>query len=85
MRNIEAVLDAAGVPGHGGPLGPRLDALRVYVRVPAQQAAIRSAIVARTRTVVPTTWMQAEVCREELLVEIEAIAHLRPAGVARKD
>jgi chorismate lyase/3-hydroxybenzoate synthase len=85
MRNIEAVLDAAGVPGHGGPLGPRLDALRVYVRVPAQQAAIRSAIVARTRTVVPTTWMQAEVCREELLVEIEAIAHLRPAIVARKD
>jgi hypothetical protein len=77
MRNIEAVLDAADVPGRGGPLGPRLDALRVYVRFPGQQEAIRSAIVARTRTAVPTTWIQAEVCREELLVEIEAIAHTR--------
>jgi enamine deaminase RidA (YjgF/YER057c/UK114 family) len=77
MRNIEAVLDAADVPGRGGPLGSRLDALRVYVRFPGQQEAIRSEIVARTRTAVPTTWIQAEVCREELLVEIEAIAHTR--------
>ncbi len=77
MRNIEAVLDAAGVPGQGGPLGARLDALRVYVRFPDQQNAIRDAILASTQTKVPTVWIQAEICREELLVEIEATARTR--------
>jgi chorismate lyase/3-hydroxybenzoate synthase len=96
MRNIESVLDAAGVPGRGGPLGPRLTSLRVYVRFPAQQPAIRETIEAFTGTTVPTTWLQAEICREELLVEIEATARaapgqsgadtdLRPTVLARKD
>ena len=79
MRNIEAVLDAAGVPGGEGPLGPRLGSLRVYVRFPDQQEAIRDAILRSTRTAVPTTWIQAEICREELLVEIEATARTRRA------
>jgi enamine deaminase RidA (YjgF/YER057c/UK114 family) len=74
MRNIEAVLDAAGVPGRGGPLGPRLRSLRVYVRFPDQLDAIRAAILASAGTAVPTGWIQAEICREELLVEIEATA-----------
>lgn len=77
LRNVEAVLDTAGVPGRGGPLGARLDALRVYVRFPDQQNAIRDAILASTQTMVPTTWIQAEICREELLVEIEATARTR--------
>jgi len=74
MRNIEAVLDGAGVPGCGGPLGERLRSLRVYVRFPAQLDAIRTAVTAAAGTAVPTTWLQAEICREELLVEIEATA-----------
>jgi len=74
MRNIEVVLDAAGVPGRGGPIGARLGSLRVYVRFPDQLDTIRAAISAITRTAVPTAWLQAEVCRPELLVEIEAIA-----------
>jgi enamine deaminase RidA (YjgF/YER057c/UK114 family) len=77
MRNVEAVLDTAGVPGRGGPLGPRLRSLRVYVRFPDQVEAIRSAVLASTGTAVPTVWLQAEICREELLVEIEATARDR--------
>jgi enamine deaminase RidA (YjgF/YER057c/UK114 family) len=73
MRNIEAVLDGAGVPG-GRPLGRRLRSLRVYVRFPAQLDAIRVAVTAASGTAVPTAWLQAEICREELLVEIEATA-----------
>ena len=76
MRNIEAVLDAASVPGRGGPLGPRLGSLRVYVRFPVQRDTIRDEILRSTRTAVPTTWFQAEMCREELLVEIEADAYV---------
>ena len=72
MRNVEAVLDAAGVPGRGGALGPRLRSLRVYVRFPSQLDAIRAAVAKAAGTLVPTAWLQAEICREELLVEIEA-------------
>jgi chorismate lyase/3-hydroxybenzoate synthase len=78
MRNIEAVLDAADVPGRGGPLGPRLRSMRVYVRVPEHVAQIRAAIRRATTVAVPTAWLQAEICREELLVEIEATAGFGP-------
>ena len=77
MRNVEAVLDEAGVPGRGGPLGGRLGSLRVYVRFPEHQEVIRLALLASTGEVVPTAWLQAEICREELLVEIEAIGLAR--------
>jgi chorismate lyase/3-hydroxybenzoate synthase len=79
MRNVEAVLDTAGVPGMGGSLGARLGSLRVYVRFPEQTEAVRRAILASTGTAVPTACLQAEICREELLVEIEATA-LAPRG-----
>lgn len=74
MRNIEAVLDTARVPGTGGPMGARISSLRVYVRFPDQLDTIRAAIGDSTGTVVPTACLQAEICRPELLVEIEAIA-----------
>jgi chorismate lyase/3-hydroxybenzoate synthase len=74
MRNVESVLDAAGVPGRGAPLGSRLRSLRVYVRFPEQLGAILGAMAACTRTPVPTACLQAEICRQELLVEIEATA-----------
>jgi chorismate lyase/3-hydroxybenzoate synthase len=81
MRNIAAVIAAAG--------GGRLSSLRVYVRFPEQLETIRSAILDSTGTPVPTAWLQAQVCREELLVEIEATAQgvpdLRPGTLARKD
>ncbi len=77
MRNIAAVLDEAGVPGRGGPLGTRLGSLRVYVRFPEQQEVIRLALLASTGAAVKTAWLQAEICREELLVEIEAIGLAR--------
>jgi enamine deaminase RidA (YjgF/YER057c/UK114 family) len=76
MRNVEAVLDTAGVQGRGGPLGARLRSLRVYVRFPEQTEAIRRAILAAAGSAVPTAFLQAEICREELLVEIEATACL---------
>lgn len=82
MRNIEAVLDEAGVPGRGGPLGARLESLRVYVRFPEQQELIRAAVLASTGGAVPTVWLQAEICREELLVEIEAIGLARDVALA---
>lgn len=72
MSNIEAVLDAAGFPGASEPLGPRLDALRVYVRHPEDAEAVRRVVSRIVGPDLPTVWLQADICREELLVEIEA-------------
>lgn len=73
MRNIEEVLDAGGCPGTGGPLGTRLHALRVYVRRRDDLAPIRDTLDRILGSPVPTVWLLADVCREELLVEIEGI------------
>lgn len=72
LRNIESVLDAAGIEGAGRPLGTRLDALRIYVRDDRDLESVRGMIERSLGRVVPALWVQAEICREELLVEIEA-------------
>jgi chorismate lyase / 3-hydroxybenzoate synthase len=78
LRNIASVLDAAGIGGAGRPLGTRLDALRIYVRHDGDRAAVLNAIERSLGRAVPSVWLQAEICREELLVEIEATV-LAPA------
>jgi chorismate lyase/3-hydroxybenzoate synthase len=77
MANIEAVLDTAGAPGAGRPLAERLDNLRVYARFPDQIDVIRHAVARCVGGPVATAWLQAEVCRKELLVEIEAVSRPR--------
>jgi chorismate lyase / 3-hydroxybenzoate synthase len=46
--------------------------LKVYVRQPRDLAAIKGALADSLGTAVPIVYLQADVCREELLVEIEA-------------
>ena len=50
-----------------------LDALqlKVYVRRPADLAAIKATLSARTAA--STIFLKADICREDLLVEIEAV------------
>ena len=74
MRNIEQVLDEAGCPGGGGALGPRLHGLRVYLRRRDDLPVVRESLERWIGSPVPTAWLLADVCREELLVEIEAVA-----------
>ncbi len=82
MRNVEEVLDAGDCPGTGGPLGARLHALRVYVRRREDVGAIRETLDRILGCPVPTVWLLADVCREELLVEIEGIGRGRSASSA---
>jgi chorismate lyase / 3-hydroxybenzoate synthase len=52
----------------------RFDALKVYLRRPSDLPAVRAAIAARLGGALPVLYLQADVCREELLVEIEGVA-----------
>lgn len=77
MRNVEEVLDEGACPGAGGPLGARLHALRVYLRRREDLEPIRGVLDRILGAPVPTAWLLADICREELLVEIEGIGRGR--------
>jgi chorismate lyase/3-hydroxybenzoate synthase len=72
MANINALLDEANrVVGHGRY---SLDGLKfkVYVRRPSDLGAIEGVLSRSLRPSTPIVYLQADVCREDLLVEIEA-------------
>ncbi len=73
LANIAAVIDQANqiVPGAGYRLADCL--YKVYVRHPADLAVIRAEID-RILPGAPILYLQADVCRSDLLVEIEASA-----------
>jgi enamine deaminase RidA (YjgF/YER057c/UK114 family) len=86
MANINALLDEANrVVGRARY---SLDGLKfkVYVRQPSDLRAIEGALAASLRSSTPIVYLQADVCREDLLVEIEATGESggRVAGDARR-
>jgi chorismate lyase/3-hydroxybenzoate synthase len=66
LDNLERLLHA------GGP--NRYQALKVYVRRSEDLPAVRDGLVARLGQAVPVLYLQADICREELLLEIEGVA-----------
>ena len=73
LDNIEAVLaEAAGV-ARSGRFAPGDLGYRAYVRHPADLAAVRQVVMQRLCDA-PVVYVQADVCRADLLVEIEGQA-----------
>jgi chorismate lyase / 3-hydroxybenzoate synthase len=72
MANISALLDEANrVVGLTRYTLERLK-FKVYVRRPADRATIEKVLAKSVRVSTPAVYLQADVCREDLLVEIEA-------------
>lgn len=81
MANISALLDE--VNRVVGAVHYRLGGLKfkVYVRQPADLDAIEGALSGSLPPSIPVVYLQADVCREDLLVEIEAAGESdRPAS-----
>ena len=72
LANIDALLTEAN--RIVGAARYTLEGLKfkVYVREPGDVAAIETALTATAQPTFPVVYLQADVCREELLVEIEA-------------
>lgn len=70
VRNLERVREAAEAGGR------RLvwSLFKVYLRRREDEAEARRLLAALLPTAVPTLFLRADVCRRELLVEIEAVA-----------
>lgn len=72
LRNMQAVLRESGA----GDLG-RLSLVKAYVRDPAQARRVRERLEAALAPGTQLVLVQAEICRRELLVEVEGIAQGR--------
>jgi enamine deaminase RidA (YjgF/YER057c/UK114 family) len=83
LDNIEALISERNFQGHGTPgLGATLDDLalvRVYIKRQEDYAKTRAACEERLGEL-PTIYAIADVCRPELLVEIEGIAFSHRCG-----
>jgi enamine deaminase RidA (YjgF/YER057c/UK114 family) len=83
LDNIAALIDEenfarSGLPGLGSSLAS-LALARVYVKRPGDYAQVRD-ICDRRLGDVPTVYAVADICRKDLLVEIEGVAFSRPAS-----
>ena len=72
LNNIDALLDASARAGRGGPFAPADLTYRVYVRRPEDVGAVQREVEACVGQA-PVQYVQADVCRRELLVEVEAL------------
>jgi len=73
MINIGALVDEANNLGGSSRYSVEALKLKVYVRRPADLAAIEATLATIVRPVHAVLYLQADVCREDLLVEIEAV------------
>jgi hypothetical protein len=69
LRNIGALVGSDDVPE-----AAEVPYLRVYVRRPGDLATIRTKLAPYARGGTQITYLRADICRPELLVEIEGLA-----------
>ena len=81
LANIEQVMEAAlaGTPGYA--TGPRLS-WRVYLRNPGDLECVEAEVSRRLGGRDSVIFLQADICRRELLVEIEGVCELTPVSPA---
>jgi chorismate lyase/3-hydroxybenzoate synthase len=76
LDNVDALLAAAELKRGQGDARGRLTSLRVYIVRPDDLAVVRDRIEERYGVIEDIEFAQAELCRTDLLVEIEGIAEL---------
>jgi enamine deaminase RidA (YjgF/YER057c/UK114 family) len=80
--NLDALLEAAEAahaterPGHHDGRPAHFTSLRVYVVHPSDAPAVQALVEARYPDVPDLEYAQAELCRTDLLVEVEGVAEL---------
>ena len=74
LRNLEALLARIDPAAPGEDPLRRFETLRVYVRRAADAPRLEAALAARLGAGAPTLLLRADICRAELLLEIEGTA-----------
>jgi enamine deaminase RidA (YjgF/YER057c/UK114 family) len=73
LDNIRALVGAANEQAGGARYGAERLLYKVYVRRPGDQPRIEQTLRRELGPVPPLLFLQADICRRELLVEIEAV------------
>ncbi|MBU6426451.1 MAG: hypothetical protein KGQ69_08970 [Rhodospirillales bacterium] len=71
IANLQALIDAAGITGLGNW------SFKIYLRDPAYHATVDSALIAAFGPASERLHLHGEICRRELLLEIEAFCRVR--------
>lgn len=75
LRNIETLAGAVGVVStRRGPDLARFDYVKTYLRRSSDLPAVRGALLPHLAPAAATVWLEADICRAELLLEIEGLA-----------
>lgn len=80
LNNIEALLTEANRTASGARFSLRSLACKAYVRRPADLPVIRAALSDALGAGSEVVYLQADICRGDLLVEVEATAQSRLGG-----
>jgi chorismate lyase/3-hydroxybenzoate synthase len=72
LNNLDSLCVAAG---SAGSLGGARDVLRAYVRHASDAALVRERLIARLGAQTPLLVLLGDICRSELLVEIDGVHH----------
>ena len=78
--NIAALIDAANAGRAGAQYSVGALKYKAYVRHASDLPAIQAGFAAGLRAEHPITYLQADICRRELLVEIEGVGGPDPGG-----
>ncbi|WP_018608469.1 Rid family hydrolase [Uliginosibacterium gangwonense] len=73
LRNIEALIAQANLKSHVGGYSTQALEMKVFLRDPADQALVASVLRQHLGCEPRAFYLQADICRVELLVEIEAV------------
>lgn len=76
LNNLDAVVAQANLQARLGQFATRNLCLKVYVRHASDQAAVAEELAARLGPDLNVTYLLADICRIELLVEVEAFGFL---------
>jgi enamine deaminase RidA (YjgF/YER057c/UK114 family) len=82
MANLRALIGAANGAGNAGGFALADLALKVYVRDARDLEAIRGQVEAAPDAPRQVAFLRADICRQDLLVEIEGTAHSRSGAPA---
>lgn len=75
LTNIDALLEVAGERcGRRRPDAIRFGLLKAYVRFPGHLPAIRAVLARRLDPSTPVIYLQADICRTDLVLEIEGVS-----------
>ena len=88
LTNIELLLSQKNLARHGAPGAGAtlrdLAKLRVYVKRPQDYPIIRKVCEKRCGKNIPIIYVMADVCRSDLLVEMEGLAFVRRSAKGRR-